>query len=165
MTDLGRFHDDMTLGEAREILRELVKDGHKCPVCTQFAKVYRRAFPSASARILVLLYREGGRHDYVYLPDLLPKVGTNTASQGGYGVQSAHWGLIERQPGTREDGSDRVGWWRLTENGRLFVEGRITVPKYAKLYDGRCLGTEGNPVTIQQALGKRFDYSELMAGV
>jgi hypothetical protein len=159
------FPDDMTLGEARDILRGLVKEGHDCPLCTQFAKVYRRSFPAASARILILLYREGGRFDYVYLPDLLPKVGANTASQGGYGVQSVHWGLIERQPGTRDDGSDRVGWWRLTEDGRHFVEGRITVPKYVKLYNGRCLGVEGNPISIQQALGKKFRYDELMVGV
>jgi hypothetical protein len=38
------------------------------------------------------------------------------------------------------------------------------VPKYVKLYNGRCLGVEGNPITIQQALGKKFRYAELMAG-
>jgi hypothetical protein len=105
------FSDDMTLAEARDILRGWSRRG----TSARSVRSSRRstgAFPAASARILILLYREGGRFDYVYLPDLLPKVGANTASQGGYGVQSVHWGLIERQPGTRDDGSDRVGWWR-----------------------------------------------------
>ena len=36
------WDDGMTLGEARDWLRERIEDGEECPCCRQFAKVYRR---------------------------------------------------------------------------------------------------------------------------
>jgi len=156
------FTDDMTLREARDELRELVDEGHRCPCCTQFAKVYRRNLPSASAQVMIALYHAGGDREFVFLPDVLETVGARTAHQGGYGTLGQFWGLMERQAGEREDGSNRVGWWRLTALGRDFVLGRATVPKYARLYNGRCLGVSGEPITINAALGAKFDYRELM---
>lgn len=161
------FTDDMTLKAARDTLRPLVREGHTCPCCRQFAKVYKRALPSASAVVLIAMYRwRGERTDegWIFIPDLLTQTSlSRTAQQGGYGLLSHHWGLIEKQVGTREDGSDRVGFWRLTEKGRLFVRSLDTVEKYALLYNGRCLGHEGPQINIHDALGKKFDYSELMA--
>lgn len=75
-----------------------------------------------------------------------------------------HWGLIEEEPIVRPDGG-RAGWWRITPFGQQFVLGNSTVPKYARLYDGRCLGLEGVPVTIRDCLGTKFNYADLMAGI
>jgi hypothetical protein len=44
------------------------------------------------------------------------------------------------------------------------VLNRSLVPTYAQIYDGRCLGYDGEPVSIVDALGKKFDYHELMEG-
>ena len=155
--------DAVTLGEARDWLRDRVDHGEHCPCCTQFAKVYRRALTSAPARVLIELHRRDQGGAYLFLPTILDTM-TGTPHQGGYGTLGHHWGLLEPQPGEREDGSWRVGWWRLTDRGRAFVLGRRTVPKYARIYDGRCLGLDGPDWTIVQALGKRFDYRELMDG-
>jgi hypothetical protein len=158
------FSDEMTLGEARDELRELVERGHECPCCRQFAKIYRRKLPVATCRVMIELYRLGAWDEYVYLLNVLDEM-TGIAHQGGYVTMAHWWRLMEQQPGEREDGSDHVGWWRLTPLGVQFVRGEATVPKYARLYDGRRMGLSGEPVTISDCLGHRFDYGELMAGV
>jgi hypothetical protein len=148
-----------TLEEAQEWLRSRVDDGAPCPCCSQFAKVYRRKLTSATARALVLMYREAG-DGWVYFPDLLGRKQADEA-------KARYWGLIEERRAQRDDGSQRNGWWRLTPWGVRFVRGQATIAKYARIYDGRCLGldySEGT-VNIREALGTRFSYDDLMAGV
>jgi hypothetical protein len=155
----------MTLKAARDILRTQVMGGGapRCPCCGQTAKVYKRALPSATARVMIALYRAGATNGtYVFLPDLLDGM-KGTPHQGGYGTLAHFWGLMEVQPGERADGSKRVGWWRLTPQGVAFVEGRARAPKFARLYAQRCLGFTGEPITIRDALGNKFDYNELMS--
>lgn len=152
MTD---FRDEMTLGEARDAMRDLVEEGHNCPVCTQFAKVYRRRIHATMARELIAFWREAGR-DWCYLPD-------SVVARGGDMVKVRYWGMIEEDDGVREDGSKRTGWWRVTELGERWILGRATVPMYARIYNGRRLGLVGQPVNIRDALGRKFDYGELMA--
>jgi hypothetical protein len=156
------FSDDMTLGEARDELRELVKGkGAICPLCTQNAKIYPRSLPLASAKVMVELFKRNEGRDYIDVPEVLDTM-KGTAHQGGYGTLSWHWGLIEPMPGQREDGSNRVGWWRLTDRGRAFVRGEVTVPRKARIYANRLLSFEGEQWTISDALRHPFDFRELM---
>ena len=80
-----------------------------------------------------------------------------------------HWGLVERAGGEREDGSPRNGHYRMTERGRLFCMRRLRVRPAIYEYNGDVYpppaGADTTPVSIVDALGKRFDYSELMRGV
>ena len=159
--------DDTTpLGEVRDWLRDRVDAGATCPCCTQFAKVYRRTLPAATARVMVALHRadppDHGAGPYHYLPPILDTL-HGTAAHGGYGTLGQHWGLLHPMPGERADGSNRVGWWRLTTLGTAYVRDAVTVPRYAHLYNGRCLRLSGPPWSIRQALGTRFNYAELMA--
>ena len=147
------FSDAMTLAEARDELRRLVDDGYRCPLCTQFAKVYRRKLNSGMARSLIRMWRKAGL-DWINVPD---QIGARSREEG----KLRYWGLVEEADVEREDGG-RAGWWRVTREGARFVTGKITVPKYARIYDGRCLGLHGEPVTIRDCLGERFDYAELM---
>lgn len=142
------FPSDMTLAEARTVLRELVDDGHECPVCTQYAKVYRRKIHATMAKTLIAMYRHGGA----------AFVHTHEASQLSW------WDLIEEERVRRPDGG-RAGWWRLTRRGVEWVLGLSTVQKYARIYDGRVLGLVGPPVTIRDALGDKFRYDDLMEGI
>jgi hypothetical protein len=147
--------DSSTLLEARTWLRErALKDGARCPCCNQLAKVYKRPIHSAMARALIQLYNAAPEGDWVYLPEI--------GGRGGDASKLRYWGLIQEEQTLRPDGG-RAGYWRVTRRGGQFVRGEITVPKYAHVYDGRCLGTTGDPVTVQDALGKRFNYAELMA--
>jgi len=145
---------DTPLGEARAWLRQRVDKGEHCPCCTQFAKVYRRPITSASARSLVLLWR-AAQHNYAHLPTVLKHTHADEA-------KLAYWGLMEEEAVVRPDGG-RAGWWRVTDLGERWIYQTVTVPKYARIYDGRCLGLSGDPVTIIDALGTRFDLRVLMS--
>lgn len=155
------FTDDMALGDARAGLRELAMNGGaKCPCCRQLAKVYRRNLTSVAARAVGALYRDHGR-DFGHMPSVARRHLRDVAHQGGYLVLGAHWGLIEEERELRPDGG-RTGWWRITDLGEAWVRGHAAVPKYAHVYDGRCLKVDGDPVTIEDALGEKFSYAELM---
>lgn len=153
--------DDTPLGEVRDWLRTQADGGTTCPCCTQFVKVYKRTLPNATARVMIALWRRGEGRDYLFLPDILDLM-KGTPHQGGYGTLGQFWGLLQQQPGLRADGSHRVGWWRLTDLGRLFVTADTKVPKFAHIYNGRCLKLSGPPWSVRDALGTKFDYDELM---
>ena len=148
------FRDDMTLEEARSALRELVEEGHTCPLCTQFAKVYKRTIHGRMAADLIKVYKTVPVWEWFHLPSVL--------GYGGDFAKMTHWGLIEEEGSLRDDGG-RAGWWRLTTAAEEWIEQRSSMLKYARIYDGRSLGLTGPPLTIVEALGKNFDYSELMA--
>lgn len=154
---------EQTLSEAREWLRGRLDHGAACPCCTQFAKVYRRRLNHVPAAALLALYRDA-RRDWAHLPTVVKRRLPGVAHQGGYSVLTAHWGLIEEEVEILRDDGGRSGYWRVTGRGEMFVHCEITVPKYARIYDGRCLGCEGDRVSIIDALGARFDYTALMWG-
>lgn len=161
MTRTAQFDDKMTILEARTILRKLAMEGgHDCPVCTQFSKVYKRKIHASMAAAMVSIYRASymEQKHWVEISKLLPH------NQVADAAKLRYWGLIEEEPSVRSDGSERTGFWRVTMRGMEFVREVRTVPKYAKLYDGRSLGLEGDQVGIRDALGAKFNYSQLMAG-
>jgi hypothetical protein len=143
-----------TARDVREAVLQGRHDGITCPTCDQYAKVYRRNINSGMARSLILLYRQGP--GFVHVPTA---IGARSREEG----KLAYWGLAEEEHVVREDGG-RAGWWRITSLGVQFVLGRVSVQKYALVYNGRVLEHDGPPWTIRDALGKRFNYAELMAG-
>jgi len=150
------FPDDMTLGEAREWLREQIKDkGARCPCCTQFAKIYRRTLYGVMAAGLIAAYQRYHR-DWFHMREA-------TRYAGGDHSKLRYWGLIEEEIERRPDGG-RSGWWRITDNGVAFVLGTWVIPRDAYIYDGRCLRLDDSRglVTVRDALGQKFDYGELM---
>lgn len=146
-----------TLSEARAWLRARVDRGERCPCCTQLAKVYRRKINSGMARSLIAMYQVGGK-DWIHLPT---QIGARSREEG----KLAYWGLVEEQKDVRPDGG-RAGYWRVTDLGELFIKDRVKLPKYARVFDGRCLSLDPTEkVSIKDAIGDRFDYNELMNGV
>lgn len=152
------FSDDMTLGEARGRLRELVYHGERCPCCTQHAQVYRWSLYATAIRTLVALYRAGGTTRFVESKTV------KIPGQGGDMSRLAHWHLVEQESVRRADGG-RSGWWRVTPLGEEFLRGRATIPKYVYVFDGRRLKADGPELGIRECLGKKFSYDEMMAGL
>lgn len=130
-------------------------NGEHCPLCGQMAKIYKRKINATMARTLITLWRSAGG-EFAHGPSLPGD--THEISQ------LVWWGLVEEEARVRPDGG-RAGWWRMTDKGIAFVRGGLNVPKYAKIYDGRVLGFDGDPVTVRDCLGSKFDYSELMRGI
>ncbi|AGT12673.1 hypothetical protein PBI_WHIRLWIND_67 [Mycobacterium phage Whirlwind] len=151
----------ITLDDARADLSDKIEEGTECPCCGQFAKVYRVKFPATAVKLMIeMLKQHRNGVQWVHAPTAGPP--------GGNPVKARHWGLIEPMPdAVREDGSKRVGLWRLTTNGYAFVRGMLNVPKYANLFNNECLGLDASEgyVSAEEALGHNFNYRELMAGV
>lgn len=151
------LNPQMTITQARQWLRARLDDGATCPVCTQRAQVYKRKVTASMARALIDMYR-AGRLDWVHLPSVL----TGQRSDEG---KLVHWGLIEEERVLRPDGG-RAGYWRVTVKGERFLRSQISIPKYARIFDGHLLNLDNSQmVTIRDALGTRFNYAELMAGI
>lgn len=154
-----RITDASTLAEARAYVLEERDGGVQCPCCDQRAQVYRRQIHSRMARDLILCLNaalaSGSPATAVHLPELVHNRGDAS--------KLTYWGLLQEERIQREDGG-RAGWWHVTPAGVLFARGMLEVPKYALVYNGRCLGMEGPPVTILDCIGIGFNLAELLAG-
>ena len=151
-----------TIAEARLYLRENLNVGATCPCCKQYVKLYKRKITGVTAAGLVILYRRNmriGWNDYVCIPDLLTEKKYTDVTKLFY------WDLIEPLIGKREEGSKRVGYWRLTQKGREFVEGKIAIDKNVFVYNNKVYRRSEEKATIKDCLGLKFDYEELMSDV
>lgn len=157
------FHGAMSLNLARELLEQRADDGLDCPCCTQRVKVYRRRLTAVAARAVAALYQEHTL-SWGHMGEVARKHLRDVAHQGGYLVLGQHWGLIEEDPRKRSDGG-RQGYWRVTPLGADWLRGEDTVPKYARVFNGRCLGLHGDLVTVTDVLGEGFDFGHLVRAV
>lgn len=154
--------DPAPLAKVRGALNDVLLNEQlvDCPCCDQRCKIYRRPIHATMARELISIYKfyPDPQGEFFHLPTLL-------SPRGGDVLKLSYWGLITPEVGTREDGSGRNGWWRITETGVAFVRGWVSVPRHAVIYAGRLLDLDDTEkVTIQQALGNKFDYDRLMRG-
>jgi hypothetical protein len=148
------FHGEMTLAEAKIILRPLAKNGGAdCPCCTQFVKVYPRRVHSTMARSLIKLYNKAGREFY-HTPSLPGDIHEIS--------QLSWWKLIEEERTIHRPDGGRAGYWRVTRKGERWLSMEIKIQEYALIFDSRVLGYEGKYVDIKYCLGKKFNYNELM---
>lgn len=160
-----RLPDDLPLGEARKRLRDVVDDGDTCPCCGQMAKVYRRTITASMARALAKVQRVEGvtpharnEQGYVKVADFL------TVNELADFPKLRYWGLIAQAPGTRDDGSPRVGYWRITPLGLAWLRGEDRVISHVRVYNGRSLGLDGDRWLSRDDV-RGFDYAALMAGI
>lgn len=151
----------LTLDAARVAFRSQLEGGVpvECPCCGRTGRIYRRRLNAGMARVLVRFYHleieSPGR--WVHVHEVF----------GGLGQKHRDWpllrlwGLLEpRTKHTRDEPSR--GFWRLTELGRDFVQGVCRVPRFVFVFDGERTGASDEVTSIGGALGKRFDYAELM---
>lgn len=142
-----------TLATTQAELAAHVDTGMTCPACGQFAKVYRRSINSSMARSLITLWNSAGLRP-AYLPDV---VGSRSREES----KLRYWGLVVEAPLARPDGG-HAGWWKVTNLGADWVQGRVKVPKYAYIYNGERQRLAGTPVGIDDALGNHFNLAELL---
>lgn len=151
----------MTLEEAKQSLRDNWKEGIDCPCCKQFVKLQKRTLYSSMARVLILIYKkhfEVGRTEWIDVHQLMRENKINVPDY----TKFKFWGMLESKIEKRDDDSNRNGKWRISQKGIDFVLGRSTVPKYFLVYNDGVYGQSNKLVTIQEALGKNFNYQEMM---
>lgn len=157
----------MTVDEAKAYLKVKAADGVLCPCCGQFVKVYPRPITGSMAYTLILIYRYFQKpihEDWLHVANYIHGLGLPANLYGGDFAKLRHWGLIEQKDGERDDGSNRIGYYRITEKGKQFVLGKATVPARARIFNKKCYSLTGKEISIRQALGKKFNYEELMKG-
>lgn len=137
------------------------KEGVQCPCCDQLAKVYRRRITPAMVGVMIEL---GRRH----------KAGARWVKIGRGGIQTpggdygwlVWWNMIECLPGEREDGSNRVGMWKLTDTGYAFLRDNLRVRRYVYVYAGKQIpdppGADMSTVDIAQVLRRPFNFNEIV---
>jgi len=153
-----------TVAEARDWIKQARVKGCTCPCCDQHAQIWKRHLNYAMAHGLILIYEYCAEHEgWLHVPTYLD--GRGVVARGGDLVKLVHWGMLIA-PGTiRKDKSPRVGNYRITEKGYQFVERSIRVPSYYLSYNNVPIGWSDKQILIDEALGKHFNYEELMIGV
>lgn len=127
-----------------------------CPCCDQLVKVYQRKVSGVAARDLIKFSRTSTEGEYRHISKI------QLASGGGDFAKLQLWGLVIEETNS-DTGKRTSGMWCITDKGRKFVEGSVLLPKYVLIYNGRFLGFDGEDVTIEECLGNKFNYSELMS--
>lgn len=136
MPDFDQLTPQSTLAQAREAVQDARAAGVACPCCDQTVKEYRRSINTGMARSLIDIYQvaaQPGHSEWVHVPT---EIGARSREEG----KLAYWGLLEEQITRRDDGPRRRGFWRITDTGKAFVEGRITLPKYTYVYNRSVTG-------------------------
>lgn len=156
----------MTVEEAKKYLRAHWEEGVDCPACGQLVKKYRRKLNSGMARCLITMLRaeqDGYAEDgWISVNRVLAQY--RISAMATEYSKLAGWGLIESR-GDRTNAAKSAGMWRVTQDGQYFARRQLEVPKYVYVFDGRFLGTDGEPTDIVAALGSHFNYHELMKGI
>lgn len=148
-------------------IRALISVGEEteCQSCGHLHRATRRTISAAQARNLITIYhatKNGAvdREGFLCPRDLLSKA----ANRGNETPRLKHWGLLaphEESHRTRETNS--AGLYKLTEKGEAFVEDRIRVPKAVYVYRDCVQRQDDETISIRDALGKEFDYVDLMS--
>lgn len=167
ITTSHKHFKDTIISQLRAEIQRDRDLGCQCPVCDQYVKLYKRNFSSAMAIALIKInqaFHSDPNLDWLKVEDYLKADTSLPATIRGDFAKSVHWGLLIKKKGERDDGSNRVGYYRLSSKGVDFVSGIQTIPAWVKLYNNEVIGFAEEHIDIKQALGTKFNYSELMQG-
>jgi hypothetical protein len=149
--------DRYYLGEAQGELVEKIREGATCLCCGQFAKVYPRKLNANMVAFLISLYRHHRKtKDWVHHTDCF-HVGRDYP-------YVATWGLARMKPNEGDSSKRESGLWKTTKKGRLFIREAEFVPSHVFMYNNHVVGWGARNIDVTDALGKKFNYRELMAG-
>jgi len=147
----------ITLDDAVAFVQAHLDDGVECPCCKQLVKLYKRPFNHNMAAFLCrLVVLSGPERNWVDIKEM--------PLRGGDYAKVRYWGFVELAPKDPNDTAKRTsGLWRPTYKGVKFAENKLRVPKRVHLYNKEVRGWDTQDISITEALGKKFDYTELMS--
>lgn len=149
----------ISLQEAKDLVFLHLDDGISCPCCQQYARRYRRKFNSTMARSLIWLVREWRESDSSWVD--VAKTAPRWLVRSNQLPTVRWWGLVER-PVSEDPTRKHLGLWLPTRKGILFASNLLRLPSHAVTYRGIVEELNGGLISIHDALGDHFDYSELM---
>ena len=135
-----------------------IEKGYVCKCCGQFIKSYVRKLNYSMAAVLILMSKHS--KEFFHVEDWLKSIKKPQLRADYHKLR--FWGLIEAKSGVREDGSKRNGYYKITEAGVSFAEGKTKAMQSVVVLNNKPQGFRGEEITIRQALGEKFNYDELM---
>ena len=145
-----------TLAEAKMWLQGQLEEGVMCPCCSQYARIYKRKLNSTMGYALLWLCRAYSG-DWINVPKKGPRSVIATNQLGTLAL----WGVIEQKPNV-DSRKKHSGFWRPTRQGQDFANERVMLPTHVYLYNNKVQRWSNERGDIREALGKYFDYAELM---
>ena len=164
------YWENKFLATLRQEIIDNREEGCQCKICDQNVKLYKRNFNSAMSLVMIKIAEETKALEgfqtpiWIQVENLLKAAPDIPSTARGDFPKAVHWGLLEKQKGERDDGSNRMGWYQITRKGIDFVDGRITIPKWVQIYNNEVVGFAEEHITIQEALGTKFNYNEMIKG-
>lgn len=164
---------DMPLSELQEKLKAHVRGpGAVCPVCRQLVRMVEKELSAPMAYVLILMYRHfQTASDWLDMNQYISNmVAIGSEVKGGEWSKMKYWQLIvERPPEKKSIVNPKPpvktqGMYKMTELGARFVLGKIKIPRSVWLYNGKVIEVHKKSVSIQECLGKDYNYEALMAG-
>jgi len=127
---------------------------------------------STMAYVLILMYRHfQTASDWLDMSQYLENmVALGSEVKGGEWSKLRYWKLIEERPPEKKSVLNPKppvkthGMYKMTELGTRFVLGQIRVPRSLWIYNGHAIEAHKKSVSIQECLGKNYNYEELMLG-
>lgn len=136
----------------------LADKGYYCECCGAFQKRYKRSLNCNMSIALIALYKYNV-NEFVHLERFLNDKGYQRCGDASYLV---NYRFLQKLVADRADGSPRNGMYKITSAGIMFVENKIKAQKHFVMFGGKFQGFEGDLINITEALGKKFNYNELM---
>jgi len=135
-----------------------------CPICRNRSKARPRSLSGSACRGLIWMYQQDA-HQWHHVDRIMCGTKSASAVAGDWSRTAGDgWELTERaEPDPGDDSKSSSGMYRLTQIGRDFVLGLVTVPSaYVWHQRHRRLAPNARQIGIETALGQRFDYAEVM---
>ena len=154
-----------TIAEAKEYLRVNWVKGVFCPCCNQRVQKYPININSSLAAALIALHRLTTENEnlFYHVAEITKTANLKSSCAKNFSILK-HWELIVEKPKNEiVDSHKRTsGFWSITDLGKDFASGKVTVKSHCWLYNKRCWGFLGEDVLIKQCLGEKFNWEELM---
>ncbi len=148
--------------KARMMLEAQRSQGTHCPCCTKFVKVHHRKFNSGMAVTMIYTYPWFRSHPLEWLQLGRFLIRNFNFWPSDYG-KLVWWGMLEKHPDPpKKSGAKSSGLYRMTSKGFAFTRREILVPSHVHEYKSVVQSFDGDEINIRGALGRKFDYGELM---
>lgn len=144
------------------------KGGIDCFLCDRHVEIRKKHLNRSLVKALVRIYayfEQADAEEWLHVANYLAQWKTEAMSRNGDFTLLRRWGLIEAK--RRIDKKDK-GLYRITELGRQFLRGEVTVPAFKFLYNSKVLEPDHTItvplVTVHDVIDGRFDYRTFVVG-
>lgn len=146
-----------TLQVAKAELWEAMKGkGTDCPCCGRFAKLYPYRISRAQVHAFAWIAKNTPPRGFINVQENAPRWILQSNSHG----KLVHWSLLQTR--VNEDNSKKdAGMWGVTDFGRKWIAGHVTIRAIALVFDNKCHGHRGEVLKYSDVFSP-FHYGELM---